>query len=158
MTATLPPNDTRYEPVRPSIVVRIVMGPMTKILNPLIGRVAGRRHFFMAGLVQHVGRHSGKRFVTPVGARHHQGTIIIPLTFGNNSDWCRNVLAAGRCAIRTGGTDYEAAGPVLLDRGGARAEFRQAFNHVERLAFRMLGIRQYMVLTATPAPVGDVRP
>ena len=157
MTATLSPNATRYEPVRPSIVVRVVMGPMTKVLNPLVCRVAGRRHFFMAGLVHHVGRRSGKRFVTPVGARHHQGTIVIPLTFGNSSDWSRNVVAAGHCAIRTGGTDYDAAGPVLVDTDGASVEVLQAFGHVERLAFRLLGIRQYMVLTATPAPVGDVR-
>ena len=158
MTATLSPSHTRYEPVRPSIVVRLVMAPVTKVLNPLIRRVAGRRHFFMAGLVHHVGRHSGMGFVTPVGARHRPGTIVIPLTFGNGSDWCRNVLAAGRCVIRTDGADYDAASPVLLNRDRARAEIRTAFSPFERMAFRLLGIRQFMVLAATPALMGDVRP
>ena len=33
------------EPVGPSLIVKIVMRPMTKILNPLIVKLAGRRHF-----------------------------------------------------------------------------------------------------------------
>jgi deazaflavin-dependent oxidoreductase (nitroreductase family) len=143
--------------VGPSLLVRLVMGPMTKVLNPLIRKLAGRRHFFMAGLVHHHGRRSGRGYVTPVGARHHQGTIVIPLTFGSRSDWCRNVMAAGRCRIRTAGVDYDAADARLLGRDEARPAVRLAFNPMERLTFRLLSIRQFMVLTATPAPPAQRR-
>jgi hypothetical protein len=64
------------------MLARVVMRPTTKDLNPLIRRLAGRRHFFMAGQVHHVGRRSGTTFATPVGARYHQDSILIPPTFG----------------------------------------------------------------------------
>jgi hypothetical protein len=38
---------------------------MTKVLNPLIVRFAGRRRFPMAAQIQHVGGRSGKAYVTP---------------------------------------------------------------------------------------------
>jgi hypothetical protein len=38
---------------RPSLFVRVVMGPMTKVLNPAIRRLAGRPHVQMAALVRH---------------------------------------------------------------------------------------------------------
>ncbi|HET7015622.1 MAG TPA: hypothetical protein VFI65_17015, partial [Streptosporangiaceae bacterium] len=47
-------------PVRPSAFVRIVMRPMTKRLNPLLLKLAGRDNFQMAAQVRHVGRRSGK--------------------------------------------------------------------------------------------------
>ena len=57
------------EPVGPSLIVRIVMRPMTKMLNPLIVKLAGRRHFRMAAQIRHVGRRSGRTYTTPVSAR-----------------------------------------------------------------------------------------
>jgi hypothetical protein len=59
---------------------------MTKILNPLIRKLAGRGHFRMAAQIRHVGRRSGRPYVTPAGARLHGDAIVIPLTFGNRSE------------------------------------------------------------------------
>ena len=78
-------------PVGPSLIVRVVMTPLTKMLNPVVATLAGRRHFPMAAQIHHVGRRSGKPYVTSVGARVHNGIVLIPLTFGNRSDWVRNV-------------------------------------------------------------------
>lgn len=166
MTTTTPRTASRSggglvppDEVGASLLVRLVMGPMTKVLNPLIRRLAGRRHFFMAGLVHHEGRRSGRQYVAPVGARYRDGTIVIPLTFGNRSDWCRNVMAAGRCRIRTAGIDYDVITPRLVGRGEARPHVRAAFNVMERITFRLLGIRQFMILRSTPSLVeeGHVR-
>jgi hypothetical protein len=44
------------EPVGPSPIVKIVMRPMTKMLNPLILKLAGRRHFRIAAQMRHAGR------------------------------------------------------------------------------------------------------
>jgi deazaflavin-dependent oxidoreductase (nitroreductase family) len=139
--------------VRPSPVVRVVMGPMTRVLNPLIKKLAGRRHFTMAAQIRHVGRRSGRSYVTPVGASLAGDRIVIPLTFGNQSDWSRNVRAAGGCSIRRGGIDYTAVRPELMDRVAARDLVRQAYGPVQRAAFRMLGIRQVMVLRLAGNPV-----
>lgn len=139
------------EPVAPSLLVRIVMRPMTKMLNPLIRKLAGRRHFRMAAQIQHVGRRSGRAYMTPAGARLSGDVVVIPLTFGNQSDWSRNVRAAGGCSIRLEGQDYDATQPEFLDRPEAEPLVRSAFSPVERASFRVLGIRQYLRLHVVPA-------
>ena len=132
--------------VRPSPLVAVVMGPLTKVLNPVMRKLAGRRHVMMAAQIRHVGRRSGRAYVTPAGARLAGDTFVIPLTFGNTSDWSRNVRAAGGCEIRLDGTDYRAVQPEFADRDQAAPVVRAAFGPVERAMFRMLGIRQYLLL------------
>jgi deazaflavin-dependent oxidoreductase (nitroreductase family) len=100
----------------------------------------------MAAQIHHVGRRSGKPYVTPAGARLVGDTFVIPLTFGNQSDWSRNVRAAGGCSIRLNGADHRAVQPELADQDQAGPVIREAFGPVERAMFRMLGIRQYLLL------------
>jgi deazaflavin-dependent oxidoreductase (nitroreductase family) len=138
-------------PTEPALVVRLLVRPMTKLLNPLIVRLAGRRHFRMAAQIRHVGRRSGRLYVTPAGAHLHGGVIVIPLTFGSRSDWARNVRAAGGCSIRLNGRDYRAAEPEILDRDEAGELIKSTFGPLERVGLRMLGIRQFMRLHAEPA-------
>lgn len=132
--------------VRPSWFVAVIMGPVIKALNPVILKLAGRRHVRMAAQIRHVGRRSGRVYVTPVRARLTGDTFIIPLTFGNASDWSRNVRAADGCEIRFDGTDYRAVQPEFADRRQAAPVLRAAFTAVDRAAFRALGIRQYLLL------------
>ena len=61
------------------------MGPMTRVLNPLIRRIAGRRHMNMAAQIYHRGRRIGRPYVTPARARLHGDTFWIPLTFGTGA-------------------------------------------------------------------------
>lgn len=138
-------------PVAPTRFVRMVIRPMTKALNPVIVRFAGRRHFPMAAQIQHVGRRSGKAYVTPATAHVHGDVILIALTFGNQSDWSRNVRAAGGCTIRINGRDYHATNPELLNREDAGDLLKSTFSPVERVGFRLLGIRQFMRLHVVPA-------
>jgi deazaflavin-dependent oxidoreductase (nitroreductase family) len=142
---------TALDPVAPSLLVKVVMRPMTTVLNPLIRRLAGRRHFRMAAQIRHVGRRSGRSYMTPAGARLAGEMIVIPLTFGNQSDWSRNVRAAAGCSIRLQGRDYDATQPAFLDRQEAEPLVKAAFSPLERAGFRMLGIRQFMRLQAAPA-------
>ena len=135
-----------YVVTRPSWFVRVAMGPMTKVLNPVIRKVAGRPHFRMAALVRHTGRRSGRQYVTPVGAELTGNTVVIPLTFGTESDWSRNVRAAGGCSIRLGGIDYDAVAPEVLSAGEARPVLRSAYSAWQRGMFRMLGIKQFLLL------------
>jgi hypothetical protein len=55
--------------VRPSWFVAVIMGPPVKALNPVILKLAGRRHVRMAAQIRHVGRRSGRPYITPARAR-----------------------------------------------------------------------------------------
>ena len=150
MTARAPDQagTTAFVPVGPAPFVRMVIGPMTKVLNPLIGKFAGRRHFAMAAQIRHVGRRSGKAYVTPATAHVHGDMILIALTFGNQSDWARNVRAAGGCAVRINGRIYEATNPQFLSREEAGPLLKAAFSPIQRAGMRVLSVRQFLRLDA----------
>jgi deazaflavin-dependent oxidoreductase (nitroreductase family) len=141
------PDQSTPAVVRPSRFVRVVIGPMTKVLNPVMLKLAGRRHAMIAAQVRHVGRKSGRRYVTPVGVGLTGGIMVIPLTFGNQSDWSRNIRAADGGSVRLNGVDYQVSKPELADWGQAVPFVRAAFHPVMRAGFRMLGIRQFLLLT-----------
>jgi deazaflavin-dependent oxidoreductase (nitroreductase family) len=135
-----------YPATKPSGFVRVAMGPMTKVLNPVMRNMAGRRHVQMIALVRHTGRRSGRQYTTPVGAHLAGDTVVIPLTFGTQSDWSRNVRAAGGCSIRLGGVDYETVQPRVVTAEEARPVVRSAYSGMQRAMFRMLGIKGFLLL------------
>ena len=53
-------------------------------------------------LLEHVGRRSGRPYETPVNVFRAENQYLFALTYGD-SEWVRNVLAAGKCVIRTRG-------------------------------------------------------
>jgi deazaflavin-dependent oxidoreductase (nitroreductase family) len=139
-------NNSAMAPTTPSVIVRLVMSPQSKILNPAVAKLAGRRFFGTVAAIHHTGRRSGKSYVTPVGARANGDVAIIPLTFGNQSDWVLNVRAAGNCWIRVNGKDHQTVQPQIINWADTKALVRAAFNPLERVVFRALGIRQFMRL------------
>jgi hypothetical protein len=62
------------------------------VLNPSALWIVGRRRMYY-GVLHHVGRRSGNPYVTPVVAKMTAEGVIIPLPYGAETDWCRNVLA-----------------------------------------------------------------
>jgi deazaflavin-dependent oxidoreductase (nitroreductase family) len=138
-------------PVGPSLIVKIAMQPMTKMLNPLIVKLAGRRHFRMAAQIRHVGRRSGRTYTTPVSARRSGDMVVIALTFGNQSDWSRNVRSAGGGTIRIDGEDYDVTQPQVMSRQEAKPLVQAAFSPTDRAGFRMLSIKQVMILRVVSA-------
>jgi len=54
--------------------------------------------------------------------------------------------------IRVNGRDYHATNPELISRAGARDLINSTFSPLERVGFRLLGIRQFMRLHAAPRP------
>src|SRR5260370_22305522 len=125
------------EPVGPSPIARIVMRRMTKMLNPLIVKLAGRRHFHMAAQIRHVGRRSGRTYTTPVSARRSGDMVAIALTFGNQSDWSRNVRAAGGGTIRIGGEGYDVTHPRGMSGQEAKPRGQAAVRPPQRAGFRV---------------------
>lgn len=84
------------------------------LLNPLMLQLAGRR-FWYASVVEHTGRRSGKKFSTPVVADRVGDDFLIPLPYGTQVDWVRNVFGSGQATIVSKGRTYRAASPELID-------------------------------------------
>jgi deazaflavin-dependent oxidoreductase (nitroreductase family) len=139
------------EPVSPSWLVRSVMRPLTRVLNPLSVKMAGRPGFRMAGRIHHEGRRSGIEYVTPIGVRLKDGKILIPLTFGNQSDWVRNVRAAGGATVEVRGHSYQMSAPEFLNWAEARPLVRNYFP-VARGVFKSLGIKQFIYAEVIDCP------
>ena len=145
------PAPAKLAPVAPSPMVKVVMRPMTRLLNPMIGRMAGRRNFPMAAQVRHVGRRSGRTYVTSVGARVAGDVAVVPLAFGNECDWARNVQAAGGCWIKVDGQNYVATKPEFLGGRDAAPLLATLFSPADRAFFRVLSVKQYLRLHVVPA-------
>jgi deazaflavin-dependent oxidoreductase (nitroreductase family) len=124
------------------------MKPITRVMNPLVLRVAGRRRIGMLALVFHRGRRSGRTYRTPVGARTVGGRMWIPLSFGSGSDWCRNVLAAGGCDVQWKGTRYAARRPRIARRDEADEAFA-AYPLMQRLTLRLIRLDAFLALDVT---------
>jgi deazaflavin-dependent oxidoreductase (nitroreductase family) len=77
------------------------------VLNPLMLRVADRLHGSYPAVVRHVGRRSGRPSRTPVVAQPVDGGFVIPLPYGADTDWCRNVRAAGHFVLERSGKTFD---------------------------------------------------
>src|SRR5437879_11172647 len=109
----------------------------SRMLNPLVLLLAGTRLLPLYGVIEHRGRRSGKVFHTPVVVRPTDDGFIVPMPWGEGTDWYRNVRAAGGCVIRWKGRDYPLVQPeVVADSAGARA----GFGAFERAMMAPLGI------------------
>ena len=91
------------------------------VLNPAMMALAGRR-FWYAAVIRHTGRSSGKQYSTPVVAVNVPGGIVVPLPYGRDVDWLRNVLAAGSATITNNGRTYSVARPEVIDAAAVEPE------------------------------------
>src|SRR5436309_11012766 len=55
------------------------------------------------GIVEHTGRRSGRHYQTPVNVFRRGDRYTFALTYGPQSEWVRNVVAAGGCTMVSGG-------------------------------------------------------
>jgi hypothetical protein len=85
-----------------------------RILNPAVLKFAGRRYRYYA-VVYHIGRRSGHVYSTPVVAIPIVNGFVVSLPYRDKVDWCRNVLATGRCTIQWNGYGYLVREPELID-------------------------------------------
>ena len=122
-----------------------VFGPLTRVFNPLAVRLAGNAYVPLWAIIRHRGRRSGRLYAAPVAVGHTPDALVIPLPFGANADWCRNVRSAGGCVVRWKGQEHRMTDPVIIDDAGA------AFAKWERSAVRALGITRFLRLRFTSA-------
>lgn len=120
----------------PPTMARFNRHVTNRITRPLAGKLPG------FAIVIHTGRWSGRIYQTPVNAFRDGGDYIIALTYGPDTDWVRNVLAAGGAEIVTRGQRIRLINPrVSTDTAVRWAPLPVG------LALRLFGVPQYMRLT-----------
>jgi deazaflavin-dependent oxidoreductase (nitroreductase family) len=95
------------------------------------------------GLVVHRGRRSGREYQTPVEVFAAPDGFIVALTYGPDTDWLRNLQAAGGGELRAGGQVFQVSEPRVYhdpERQGIRAG--------ERRMLRLLGVADFVHLKA----------
>ena len=101
------------------VVVKIVRhnkrlrAKVLKPYNAVILPIAGRR-FSPYALLKHVGRSSGRAYVTPLGAYPFGDGFVLTLTYCPDVDWCRNVIGAGHASLKWHGHEYALERPELI--------------------------------------------
>jgi deazaflavin-dependent oxidoreductase (nitroreductase family) len=94
------------------------------------------------GILTHIGRKSGKVYRTPINVFRTQNGFVIALTYNSESEWVKNVLAAGGCGLRTRVKKYRLSAPRVV-----RDPTRQRFPIPVRLVLRTVGANEYMELS-----------
>jgi deazaflavin-dependent oxidoreductase (nitroreductase family) len=93
------------------------------------------------GVILHTGRRSQRRYRTPVNVFAVPHGYVVALNYGPDSDWVKNVLAAGGCEVeRRGRTEHVTAPQVFHD------ESRREVPPIVRLPLRLLGVSDFMRL------------
>jgi deazaflavin-dependent oxidoreductase (nitroreductase family) len=121
--------------------------------NPFSLSFAGRPNSFWS-VIQHSGRRSGKVYTTPVIAGRQNGCFVVPLPYGLQVDWFRNVMAAGGCDLIHQGKVYRAAAPEIIPIEAGLAAFPGLTQYLLRRSDTEAFLRLNQV---EEAPDGDAR-
>jgi len=113
---------------------------LNKVTRPVFRWLPGM------GVVVHRGRRSGRQYQTPVNVFPRPGgRYVVALTYGQDTDWCKNVLAAGGCELHSGGRIIELTSPRLF-----HDETRREIRVVERAILGLLGVNDFLELETVP--------
>jgi deazaflavin-dependent oxidoreductase (nitroreductase family) len=94
------------------------------------------------GILTHVGRRSGKVYRTPVNVFRAPNGFIVALTYSSQSEWVKNVLAAGSCELKTVGRKYQLIAPKVV-----RDTSKRRFPIPVRLILTLVGADEYMEIS-----------
>jgi len=65
-------------------------------------------------VIHHVGRSSGRSYLTPLEAHEVDDGFMFTLVYGSRSDWVRNVMAAGAAKLEVDGNTVELVEPHVI--------------------------------------------
>lgn len=91
------------------------------VTNPIQRLWAGWAPSF--GILDHVGRRSGKTYRTPLSVFSTDEGVAILLTYGPDRDWLKNITAAGGATMRRHGKTIRLTDPRVVSK-------EQAAEHV----------------------------
>ena len=88
----------------------------------------------------------GRLYQTPVNVFAAKDSYVFALTYGPDTDWVKNVRAAGGCELRTRGRAIQLTSPRLY-----HDQSRQGIRPLERQVLRMIGVADFLSLKIPPA-------
>jgi deazaflavin-dependent oxidoreductase (nitroreductase family) len=103
-----------------------------RVVNPVSRRFAGRVPPF--AIVVHKGRTSGKEYRTPIMAFRSPDGFAIALTYGPDTDWVRNIVAAGAGTLVYRRAEIPIAEPRFVHKDEVRRLLPGPVRFVLRLA------------------------
>lgn len=93
----------------------------------------------MHGILEHVGRRSGKPYRTPLvvftADVSGQPGVAILLTYGPNRDWLKNITAAGGGRMQRNGKTFGVTDPQVVTKAEAAPHVTRARRLFARLPF-----------------------
>ncbi|MGH8838476.1 MAG: nitroreductase family deazaflavin-dependent oxidoreductase [Jiangellaceae bacterium] len=113
------------------------------VTNRVAGHVAGRLPGF--GIVQHRGRRSGRPYRTPINVFRVSGGYVAALTYGTDTDWVKNVLAAGGCELEVRRRRVRLTDPRVV-----HDETRHDMPLGVRRLLAVLGVTDFLYLAVAP--------
>ncbi len=113
---------------------------LARFVNPVLKPLAGGRFFPLWAVLRHTGRRSGAAYATPVVARPTKDGFVIPLPFGNRTQWARNLVAGGGGTLRVAGREWPVREPEIVEWPDVRTYFNPAL----RFLVARLGIRHFV--------------
>jgi hypothetical protein len=99
-------------------------------------------------VLKHVGRSSGREYVTPLSAYPLGDGFVLAVLYGDAAhvDWCRNVMAAGKCILKTRGQEYLLEKPEIIPAAIAL----ETYPPLARLMYRARGIQEFLWVHRKP--------
>src|SRR5713226_1055178 len=113
------------------------------VTNRITSRFAARLPGF--GILTLIGRKSGRVYRTPVNVFRAPEGFLIALTYGRESEWVRNVVAAGGCQLETRCVQYQLSAPIIV-HDPSRREFPLGVG----LILGIIGANAFILLIAGP--------
>lgn len=108
------------------------------VTNPIARRVAGWAPGFC--ILTHMGRRSGREYRIPLNVFETEGGFVFALTYGSDTDWVKNVMAAGRCTIQYRRRVLELSEPRFLET----AEGMTQMPTVARFLLRKVNVTEFL--------------
>lgn len=115
---------------------------VNSVVNPVLLRrgLAGHGRS-QIGTLEHVGRRSGVRRLTPVHPEATQNGFRIVVPLGMQSEWARNVISAGHCRIHLRDRDFDLDEPAMVDPEEAKDLPWPLRRVMAALGFKYLNLR-----------------
>ena len=135
--------------------LRVIKNSNKYVTNPLVLRFAGRSG--LTATVHHLGRRSGTPYATPVIAHQSDEGVIIPLPYGTDVDWLRNLLAAGQAVVDLAGRSLRVDEPAVVDIDDVTGFLPASMVRTVRLNGARAAVRMRVSDVPTPAGRGSTR-
>jgi hypothetical protein len=123
---------------------RVGAGFVNGVIDPVLVRhgLAGSGRSEI-GTVEHIGRGTGSRRLTPVHPVPTEDGFRIVVPLGESSEWARNVLAAGHCRLQLHDIVHELDEPALVDPRSAPGLSMPVRWTASRLGIRYLLLHRF---------------